>query len=65
MTILTSHRNIGVLQTTVAEVVTVEAHQGQRSSLASIGEYVLTTYSTCIFDHAIRLVPWVGLPLMP
>ena len=26
---LTSTRNIGVLQTTVAEVVTVEAHQGQ------------------------------------
>jgi hypothetical protein len=26
---LTCNRNIGVLQTTVAEVVTVEAHQGQ------------------------------------
>lgn len=28
--ILTDNRNIGVLQTTVAEVVTVEAHQGQQ-----------------------------------
>jgi hypothetical protein len=52
--------NIGVLQTTVGEVVTVEAHQ--RMQIASIRTilHILTNNSKSLFYHALCMVSWVG-----
>ncbi len=53
-------RNMGVLQTTVAEIVTVKEHQRKcRSRARSRSKLTLLSSSLCY--HAFRLVSWVGL----
>lgn len=47
-------RNIGVLQTTVAEIVTVREHQ--RRWMLSCADGTLTFSSPCLLHHAFRLV---------
>lgn len=52
-----SGRNIGVLQTTVAEIATEKAHQ-RKSTCRSV-DLGLSSGSFCICHHAICLVVWV------
>jgi hypothetical protein len=58
--LMTWPRNIGVLQTTVAEVVTVEAHQRKDNVSFRSWHRILSPSSPCIFHHAIRVVPGVS-----
>jgi hypothetical protein len=64
ITILTACRNIGVLQTTVAEVVTVEKHEGELPknmvSSDSPTAMTLTTCSPSVYHHAFCMVSWVS-----
>ena len=56
-------RNIGVLQTTVAELITVEKHQRKFASSRSCTDGKLICDSARLFHHAFCLVPWVSLIL--
>jgi len=58
---LTWSRNIGVLQTTVAEVVTVEAHEGKEHVCKrNLTPQANAQPSKGLFYHAFCLVSWVG-----
>jgi hypothetical protein len=54
--------NIGVLQTTVAEVVTVEAHQRTEPVFIRVLR-MLTPDSAGLLHHAICMVSWVSLAI--
>lgn len=54
--------NIGVLQTTVAEVVTVEAHQGKQVDMNDLIKSHMVG-SACILNYAICMVSGVSWPI--
>jgi MFS transporter len=58
-------RNIGVLQTTVAEVTKVEAHrrkwpESNEAFMYQFGPNYADLCSKSLLDHAVRLVSWVS-----
>lgn len=54
------YRNIGVLQTTVAEIVTEKEHQRKKSHCHSVADN-LTHSSFCICHNALCMGIWVSL----
>lgn len=57
----TMSRNMGVLQTTVAEIVTIKEHQ-RKCRPWTQRQAALTLPSSSLCNHAFCLVSWVGPP---